>query len=176
LVFPGPSIKLAPLEALPLGARVAVARREERMAVTQSGGYLPAVHLAPIDVYEADFVAVAERFLGVPYLWGGKTMLGLDCSGLVQIALAACGISCPRDSDMQEEALGSPIAAATDRSDLKRGDLVFWTGHVAIVRDRANFLHANAFHMAVAIEPIGDAIARIRGAGGEITSVRRIAL
>ncbi len=176
LVFPGPSIKLAPLEALPLGARVAVARREERMAVTQSGGYLPAVHLAPIDVYEADFVAVAERFLGVPYLWGGKTMLGLDCSGLVQIALAACGISCPRDSDMQEEALGSPIAAATDRSDLKRGDLVFWTGHVAIVRDRANFLHANAFHMAVAIEPIGDAIARIRGAGGEITGARRIAL
>jgi cell wall-associated NlpC family hydrolase len=176
LVFPGPSIKLAPLEALPLGARVAVARREERMAVTQSGGYLPAVHLAPIDVYEADFVAVAERFLGVPYLWGGKTMLGLDCSGLVQIALAACGISCPRNSDMQEEALGSPIAAATDRSDLKRGDLVFWTGHVAIVRDRANFLHANAFHMAVAIEPIGDAIARIRGAGGEITGARRIAL
>jgi len=176
LVFPGPSIKLAPLEALPLGARVAVARREERMAVTQSGGYLPEVHLAPIDVYEADFVAVAERFLGVPYLWGGKTTLGLDCSGLVQIALAACGISCPRDSDMQEEALGSPIAAATDRSDLKRGDLVFWTGHVAIVRDRANFLHANAFHMAVAIEPIGDAIARIRGAGGEITGVRRIAL
>jgi len=176
LVFPGPSIKLAPLEALPLGARVAVARREERMAVTQSGGYLPAVHLAPIDVYETDFVAVAERFLGVPYLWGGKTVLGLDCSGLVQIALAACGISCPRDSDMQEEALGSPVAAAADLSDLQHGDLVFWTGHVAIVRDRANFLHANAFHMAVAIEPIGDAIARIRGAGGEITSVRRIAL
>ncbi len=176
LVFPGPSIKLAPLEALPLGARVAVARREERMAVTQSGGYLPAVHLAPIDVYETDFVAVAERFLGVPYLWGGKTTLGLDCSGLVQIALAACGISCPRDSDMQEEALGTPLAAVADRSDLQRGDLVFWTGHVAIVRDRATFLHANAFHMAVAIEPIGDAIARIRGAGGGITGVRRLAL
>ncbi len=176
LVFPGPSIKLAPLEALPLGARVAVARREERMAVTQSGGYLPAVHLAPIDVYETDFVAVAERFLGVPYLWGGKTVLGLDCSGLVQIALTACGISCPRDSDMQEEALSSPVAAATDRSDLQRGDLVFWKGHVAIVRDRATFLHANAFHMAVAFEPLGDAIARIRGAGGEITGVRRIAL
>jgi len=176
LVFPGPSIKLAPREALPFGARVAVARREERMAVTRSGGYLPAVHLAPIDVYETDFVAVAERFLGVPYLWGGKTVLGLDCSGLVQIASAACGISCPRDSDMQEEALGSPVAAATDRSDLQRGDLVFWTGHVAIVRDRATFLHANAFHMAVAIEPIGDVIARIRGAGGKITGVRRIAL
>ncbi len=175
LVFPGPSIKLTPREALPLGARVAIARREERMAVTQSGDYLPAVHLAPIDVYEMDFVAVAERFLGVPYLWGGKTVLGLDCSGLVQIALSACGIACPRDSDMQEEVLGSPVAAATDRSNLQRGDLVFWTGHVAIVRDRATFLHANAFHMAVAIEPIDDAIARIRSAGSEITSVRRIA-
>ncbi len=174
-VFPGPSIKLTPREALPLGARVAVARREERMAVTQSGGYVPAVHLAPIDIDETDFVAVAERFLGVPYLWGGTTMLGLDCSGLVQIALSACGIVCPRDSDMQEEALGSPVAAAADRSDLQRGDLVFWKGHVAIVRDRASFLHANAFHMAVAIEPIDDAIARIRAAGSDITGIRRIA-
>jgi cell wall-associated NlpC family hydrolase len=173
--FPGPSIKLAPLEALPLGARLAVARREDRMAVTQSGAYVPAVHLAPIDVYETDFVAVAERFLGVPYLWGGKTMLGLDCSGLVQIALAACGVVCPRDSDMQEETLGSPVAAPVDCSDLQRGDLVFWKDHVAIVRDRATVLHANAFDMAVAIESIAEAIARIRGAGGQITSVRRLA-
>src|SRR5208282_4667346 len=147
-----------------------VARREERMAVTRSGGYVPAAHLAPIEVYETDFVAVAERFLGVPYLWGGKTTLGLDCSGLLQVALSACGISCPRDSDMQEQALGSPVAAATPWPDPRRGDLVFWKGHVAIVRDRATFVHANAFHMAVAIEPIDDAIARIRSAGGEITS------
>ena len=92
LVFPGPSIKLPPIEALPLGATLAVARIEDRMAVTQSGGYVPAVHLRPIGEFESDFVAVAERFLGVPYLWGGKTALGLDCSGLVQVALAACGI------------------------------------------------------------------------------------
>ena len=172
LAFPGPSIKLSPLQALPLGARLAVVRAQGRFAVTQSGAHVPAIHLAPLDAYAADFVAVAERFLGVPYLWGGKTTLGLDCSGLVQVALGACGISCPRDSDMQEAALGGAVSA--DLADPRRGDLIFWKGHVAIVRDRASLLHANAFHMAVVIEPIADAIGRIRGAGEEITSVRRL--
>jgi len=167
--FPGPSIKLPPVEALPLGARLAIAHFDDRMAVTQSGSYVPAPHLAPVESYEPDFIAVAERFIGVPYLWGGKTALGLDCSGLVQVALTACGTSCPRDSDMQEESLG----AAADVSDVRRGDLIFWKGHVAIARDRSSLLHANAFHMAVAIEPIGDAIARIRSAGFEVTCVRR---
>lgn len=167
--FPGPSIKLPPVEALPLGARLAIAHFDDRMAVTQSGSYVPVPHLAPVESYEPDFIAVAERFLGVPYLWGGKTALGLDCSGLVQVALTACGTSCPRDSDMQEESLG----AAADVSDVRRGDLIFWKGHVAIARDRSSLLHANAFHMAVAVEPIGDAIARIRSAGFEVTCVRR---
>ncbi len=175
LVFPGPSIRLAPTEALPLGARLAIVRSEERLAVTPAGGYVPAVHLAPIDVYETDFVAVAERFLGVPYLWGGKTALGIDCSGLVQIALTACGITCPRDSDLQEQALGRPISSDLAASEPRRGDLVFWSGHVGIVRDRLSLLHANAFHMAVAIEPIAEAVARIRDSGSEISSVRRIA-
>ena len=173
LVFPGPSIKLPPLEAPPLGARLAIARIEDRMAVTLSGAYVPAAHLAPLDRNETDFVAVAERFLGTPYLWGGKTVLGLDCSGLVQVALTACGVACPRDSDMQEAALGT--AVSVDPSTLKRGDLVFWKGHVAIVRDRGSLLHANAYHMAVAIEPIAEAAARIRNAGSEITSIRRAA-
>jgi cell wall-associated NlpC family hydrolase len=172
--FPGPSIKLPPVEALPLGALLAVARIADRMAVMHTGAYVPTAHLAPIESYQQDFVAVAERFLGVPYLWGGKTVLGLDCSGLVQIALAACSIACPRDSDMQEEALGVPLARTAELSDLQRGDLVFWKGHVAIVRDRLSLIHANAFHMAVAIEPTADAVARIRSAGSEITSVRRI--
>jgi cell wall-associated NlpC family hydrolase len=173
--FPGPSIKLPPLEALPLGARLGVVRVADRLAVTRSGGYVPSPHLAPVDVDEPDFVAVAERFLGVPYLWGGKTAFGLDCSGLVQVALTAAGLSCPRDSDMQEQALGAPTGTAADLADVRRGDLIFWKGHVAFVRDAATLIHANAFHMAVAIEPIADAVARIRAAGSDVTSVRRVA-
>jgi cell wall-associated NlpC family hydrolase len=170
LAFPGPSIKLPPIEGLPFGAHLSIARINERMAVTSSGAYVPAMHLTTIDKFETDFVAVAERFLGTPYLWGGKTALGLDCSGLVQVALAACGIRCPRDSDMQEKALG----AASDLADVQRGDLLFWKGHVAIVGDNATLLHANAFHMAVVIEPIADAVARIADSGSDIASVRRI--
>jgi cell wall-associated NlpC family hydrolase len=171
--FPGPSIKLPPLEALPLGARLAIARVEDRLAVTRAGSYVPAPHLTPLDVVEPDFVAVAERFVGVPYLWGGKTALGLDCSGLVQIALTAAGIACPRDSDMQEQALGIPVPGL-EQGALQRGDLMFWKGHVAIASDGATLIHANAFHMAVVIEPLGGAVARIRAAGSEITGVRRI--
>ena len=139
--------------------------------MTASGGYVPARHLAAIDTMEPDFVAVAERFLGAPYLWGGKTSLGLDCSGLVQVALTACGMSCARDSDMQERALGKPVASDNGP---RRGDLMFWNGHVAIVRDQATLIHANAFHIAVEIEPIVEAVARIGAAGSEVTSVRRI--
>lgn len=171
LVFPGPSIKLPPVAMPPLGAKLAVRREQDRFAVSPLG-FLPAAHVAPLDTNETDFVAVAERFLGTPYLWGGKTNYGLDCSGLLQVSLHACGITCPRDSDLQECALGSAVEAAS----LRRGDLVFWNGHVAIVRDENTLVHANAFHMAVAIEPVGEAIARISAAGSEVTSVKRIYL
>ena len=172
LVFPGPSIKLPPVEGLSFGCCLAIRRIEGPLAVTDGNGFVPACHLKPLDTSEPDFVAVAETFIGVPYLWGGKTALGLDCSGLVQVALTASGVSCPRDSDMQEAALGMAVSA--DPSALSRGDLVFWKGHVAIARDRSSLLHANAYHVAVAIELIADAVVRIRNAGSEITSIRRI--
>ena len=173
LAFPGPDIKLPPVEMLSLGARLAVIRQEGRFAVSTSG-YVPSTHVVPIETTEPDFVAVAERFIGVPYLWGGKTSLSLDCSGLVQVSLAACGIACPRDSDMQEAALGAALPLDNALANLKRGDLVFWKAHVAIARDAQTLLHANAFHMAVTSEPAAEAIARIRAMGSEVTSVRRI--
>jgi hypothetical protein len=175
LVFPGPSIKLPPIETLSFGCRLVIVRIDEPFAITAAGGHVPTLHLAPIDSIETEFVAVAERFLGTPYLWGGKTSLGIDCSGLLQLALAACGIPCPRDSDMQEQALGSALTRPHEFEQLRRGDLVFWKGHVAIVRNETTLVHANSYHMAVAFEPIMAAIARIRPIAGEVTSMRRLA-
>jgi cell wall-associated NlpC family hydrolase len=171
--FPGPSIKLPPHDALPFGATVTVARIEGSFAVTTAGVFLPTQHLAPINHRSSDMVAVAEMFLGTPYLWGGKTSLGIDCSGLVQVALTACGIGAPRDSDMQEAGLGASVPV-TQLHQLKRGDLIFWKGHVAIVRDALTIIHANAHHMATAIEPTREAVSRIKAAGSDITSIKRL--
>jgi cell wall-associated NlpC family hydrolase len=169
LAFPGPSIKLPPLHGLPFGAQVELDRVDGALAFT-SAGYIPFRHLVPVADKGTDFAAVAERFVGSPYLWGGKTSLGVDCSGLVQLALNACGHQCPRDTYRQEAALGKTVAL----SDLRRGDLIFWKGHVAIALDSESMIHANAFHMAVAIEPVAEALARIRETGSEVTSVKRL--
>jgi cell wall-associated NlpC family hydrolase len=122
----------------------------------------------------SDAVAVAEKFLGTPYLWGGRTSIGLDCSGLVQLAFEAAGYNAPRDADMQAEELGEPINW-NQGAKLRRGDLVFWEGHVGIMTSPTDLIHANAYHMAVEVEPLGEARERIKTAtGSELIGVRRL--
>jgi cell wall-associated NlpC family hydrolase len=172
--FPGPSIKLPPVETLVMGTKVSVLREDGSFAVTRDGWYLPLPHVGLLDHNAEDFVAVAERFVGTPYLWGGKSSLGIDCSGLVQVSLNAAGIGCPRDSDMQQDSLGRALSPAESIKP-QRGDLMFWKGHVAVVRDADTIVHANAHHMATAVENTLGAIARIKAAGSAVTAIKRLA-
>jgi cell wall-associated NlpC family hydrolase len=178
LIFPGPDIKLPPMAGLPFGALVTVTGEAEdknaRYALIAPAGAVVTQHLAPLDIWQPDWIAVAEQFTGTPYLWGGKTSLGIDCSGLLQTALHAGGIAAPRDSDMQEESIGDRLDLGSGLPPLRRGDLVFWKGHVGIMRDGENLLHANAHHMAVASEPLSVAMERLERQGLRPTSIRRI--
>lgn len=173
-LYPRPDIKAPPRDILPMNAKVAVVAEEERFAELATGGFVWSGHLATPGRTAQDFVAVAEQFLHAPYLWGGKTAAGIDCSGLVQTALEAVGVAAPRDSDLQEAALGVPLSAPFDLAALRRGDLLFWKGHVGIMCDGTRLLHANAHHMQVAVEPVGQALARIARTGSRLRMVRRL--
>ena len=168
--FAEASIKARASGPYSMNALVAVEATEGRLAKVAGAGWMAREHLAPVGVFETDMAAVAERFLGAPYLWGGRESLGLDCSGLSQAALFACGKACPRDADQQAQ-----MGAAIGRAEFGRGDLVFWRGHMAIGLDETRIVHANGHHMAVAIEPLDVAIDRIEAAGvGQPTAFRRL--
>lgn len=174
-IYPGPNLKLPYRDYLTLNARVTVTATEGDYARLATGGWVYAPHLAGLDAFEADYVSVAKRFLHTPYLWGGKTSLGIDCSGLAQTALSAAGIAAARDSDMQERALGTSVDVTPALSGLRRGDLVFWKGHVGLMMDASNFIHATGHSMTVMIEPLAIAEERIRRTSyGPISAIKRL--
>jgi cell wall-associated NlpC family hydrolase len=183
-IYSQPDIKLTPLAQLSLNAVVTVTGLSDdaRFAALATGGFVYGRHLAPIGDFAGDFVEVAEQLIHTPYLWGGRTRAGLDCSALVQLSLEAAGLPCPRDSDMAAADIGKPLPVPADLEGLSRGDLVFWTGHCGLMIDSVMLLHANGYHMATVIEPLSQVVRRYRKAGGgtnddglTITTIRRLA-
>ncbi|MEL8056583.1 MAG: NlpC/P60 family protein [Pseudomonadota bacterium] len=176
-VYAEPSIRAAPHFVIGIGARlVSTGARDGRYLKCERAGWVREDLLCPIDDLESDPAGVAERYVTTPYLWGGRDCLGLDCSGLIQIAFDACDIAVPRDSDMQFEWVGAPVENWSERNALRRNDLIFWDGHVGIMLDSETLLHANANHMATAAEPLSEAIERIAKLYGEPIGARRINL
>ena len=173
-IFERPDIKSVPLLAVSMNARLALGEISNGFSRVQGSGWIFARHAGLLGDFETDFVGVAERFVGSPYLWGGRECAGIDCSGLVQVSLQATGRSVLRDSDMQEQTLGERLETDVSFSGLRRGDLVFWRGHVGMMADGTNLLHASARDMQVEIEPLAEAAARIRPIAGEVRSVRRL--
>ncbi len=193
-LYPSPDIRVSPVGEATLNAELAIAERsdagqtddasaddaaggaaadEERFLPVADGTWAVARHIAPRELAVGDFVEVARRFIGMPYLWAGRSARGLDCSGLIQMALHAAGRGCLRDSDMQEKTHGEPVTNR-DPSAWRRGDLVFWPGHAGIVSAPGKLLHANAHHMQVVEEPLIPAIDRIAKAGLDVSNVRRL--
>jgi cell wall-associated NlpC family hydrolase len=158
LIFSGPDIKSAIVASCPAHARLTATGDAEGDFIATGAGHVHIRHVQPFGAFENDWVSVAERHVGAPYAWGGRGGLGLDCSGLVQVSLAACGIMAPRDTDQQAESIGEPI---DDTAPLRRGDVIFFPGHVGFMVDGERLIHANAYWMAVTIEPLADVIARL---------------
>ncbi|MGJ8611345.1 MAG: C40 family peptidase [Octadecabacter sp.] len=170
-VYATDSFKAQDLLHLPFGAEVIVTDERHKFFETQHG-FIPKKHLRPLTQMFADPATVAQLYFGTPYLWGGNSTRGVDCSGLVQAAYQACGHMCAGDSDLQEAGLGRALDPGAT---LQRGDLIFWKGHIAMMVDHDTMIHANAHHMAVVYEGLQQATLRIRAQGdGDITSRRRV--
>jgi len=170
-VFPEPDLKNVTGFLLPLNAKVTINRKDGKYLFDESIGYIHSNHVSALSERSGDYVKFAELHFGLPYIWGGVSSDGLDCSGLVQSSLRAVGLDAPRDSDMQEQALGKTI---NPENGLERGDLVFWKGHVGIMTNSETLLHANAHHMTVFREPLNEATRRIQKTAGPITSIKRM--
>lgn len=173
-IYPDPDLKTRPVTPLGLNTKVRVVAAQGEYSEIERGGWVFTNHLAPVGAHVRDFVSVAEELRGIPYLWGGRDSLGLDCSGLVQASLERAGIASLRDTDMQEATLGERLPEPIDFTTLKRGDLVFWKGHVGIMLDGEHLIHANAFHMRVDVERLDIAMARIARSAGHVTSIKRL--
>ena len=173
-VFSRPDLKSPIRQSLPVTARIRSAGEAEgnggRYVQLGGGGFVSNKHLRPLNEVMVDFVDTAEAFQGLPYIWGGNSADGMDCSGLVKLALQTAGMPAPRDADQQEAALGAPHRPDSALMNLRRGDLVFWPGHVGVMQTSGRLLHANAHHMRVATEPLRDAVERI----GAIRTVKRL--
>ncbi len=170
--YSAPDIRSPDVSWLGFGSLLTVVSHQPGFFETDQGQFVPKQHLWPVGKRFSDPVNAAQLHFGIPYLWGGNSMRGIDCSGLVQASLVAAGLRCPGDSDMQESELGCELPSDAA---LERGDLLFWRGHVAIAVDGETLLHANAHHMAVAYEPASTAIRRIEAqGGGPVTSHRRL--
>lgn len=171
-VYPKANIKTVPTKLLPFQALLTVVGERGDFVELAGGGYVHTMQIEPVAVTEPDIVRVAEKYLGVPYLWGGNSQFGLDCSGLVSAAMRGAGLDCAGDSGDQEQSLGTSVPKDAP---LARGDAIFWRGHVGLMFDDRLLLHANGYHMKVAFEPLATAAERIaQSGGGEITSVRRL--
>lgn len=175
--YPGADMKLPPLDTLSMGSLVSVvgetSTRGTDYALLADSAAVILGHLLPVDDAASDYVAVAETMIHAPYLWGGRSGFGVDCSGLVQLAMGMAGTAVPRDTDMQEASIGVALDEDWRSADLRRGDLIFWKGHVAIMTDASTILHANGHSMTVAREPLKQAVDRIARLYGRPTSARR---
>ncbi len=174
-IYPEPRVKAPPLGWLSLGSRLTVAATAGRFSRLADDRWVYAAHLVAVGSRAPDFVATAARYLGVPYLWGGRSSAGVDCSGLVQVALQRAGFHCPRDSDMMAAELGRSVPVPDDLGDLDRGDLIFLPGHIMIAYGERRVLHANATHMAVTLEPLETVLARLTAEERRVIAIRRLA-